>query len=45
LAPTRAPTQKEAEQPSQKIGAFRLDLGRRIDRAVGQGQAGLAQMV
>jgi hypothetical protein len=36
---------REAEQPSQKMGAFRLDLGPRIYRSVGQRQTGLAQMV
>jgi hypothetical protein len=36
---------REAEQPSQKMGAFRLDLGPRIYRSVGQRQTGLALMV
>jgi hypothetical protein len=36
---------REAEQPSQKMGAFRLDLGPRIYRSVGQRQTGLAEMV
>jgi hypothetical protein len=36
---------REAEQPSQKMGAFRLDLGPRIYRSVGQRQTGLTQMV
>jgi hypothetical protein len=36
---------QEAQTPSQKMGAFRLDLGPRIYRAVGQRQHKLAQMV
>ena len=35
---------REAETPSEKMGAFRLDLGPRIYRSVGQRQTGLARI-
>lgn len=36
---------REAEQPAEKMGAFRLDLGPRLYRSVGQRQTKLARIV
>jgi hypothetical protein len=36
---------REPQQPSEKMGAFRLDLGPRLYRSVGQRQTSLARIV